>query len=116
MASGLLFWLYAICVVILGKDDRFDDKREDCLKFFVFWVFQMVWVFTVSLPVIFVNSARLAGTADFPTGWDIFGGVLFLTGFIVETIADFQKFAFKENELNRGRWCDAGKDGLGLWL
>ncbi|CAG7719055.1 unnamed protein product [Allacma fusca] len=96
-------------VLKLGKDDRFDGKRENFLQFLVFWIFQMLWVFTVSLPVIFVNSSRLISqSSSFPSGWDITGAILFLVGFLCETVADFQKFFFKENPANRGQWCDAG--------
>ena len=69
----------------------------------------MLWVFTVSLPVMFINSARLANVSESLTAWDIVGGIFFLIGFLIETIADFQKFFFKENPLNKGRWCDTGK-------
>lgn len=59
--------------------------------------------------MIFVNSYKLSGAADFPTPWDIVGGILFIVGLLVETIADFQKFYFKEDPVNRGKWCDTGK-------
>jgi len=101
------FLLYRI--LKLGKDDRFDGKRENFLQFLVFWIFQMLWVFIVSLPVIFVNSGRLS-KEYFPTGFDIVGGILWLVGFVIETFADFQKFFFKENPDNRNKWCN-----IGLW-
>jgi steroid 5-alpha reductase family enzyme len=96
-------------VLKLGKDDRFDGKRENFLQFLIFWIFQMLWVFIVSLPVIFVNSTRLVAMSNaFPSGWDISGGILFVLGLVIETVADFQKFFFKEDPANRGKWCDVG--------
>jgi steroid 5-alpha reductase family enzyme len=68
----------------------------------------MVWVFTVSLPVIFINSQRLT-TTDFPKGWDIAGIVIFAVGLVCETVADFQKFFFKDDPSNRGKWCNVGE-------
>lgn len=97
-------------ILKLGRDDRFDDKRENCCRFFVFWIFQMIWVFVVSLPVIFMNSTKLTAVDSFPSAWDIIGSVLFVIGLTCETVADFQKFNFKEDSANRGKWCN-----VGLW-
>ena len=36
-----LFLLYR--VLQRGKDDRFNEMREDFLKFLGFWIFQMIW-------------------------------------------------------------------------
>merc|ERR1719261_305164 len=49
-----LFLLYR--VVKREKDGRFDETRENFWKFLGFWIFQMVWAFVVTLPVIFVNG------------------------------------------------------------
>ncbi|XP_014673788.1 PREDICTED: uncharacterized protein LOC106814040 [Priapulus caudatus] len=105
--SGYL--LYRILKI--GEDRRFDDKRENLLKFAAFWIFQAVWVFTVSLPVIFVNTPRNSqvNNTSIPnvfTPNDIIGMVIFLFGLLLESVADIQKFNFRNDEANRGKWCD----------
>lgn len=48
------FLLYRVCS--RGHDSRFDEMRSKCLSFLGFWVFQMLWVWLVSMPIIFTNS------------------------------------------------------------
>lgn len=103
--SGYL--LYRI--IKIGEDNRFDDKRSNPLKFAVFWVFQAVWVFTVSLPVIFINAPESANYDEF-TPMDIIGGILFCFGLLIEGISDQQKFSFRNDPENSGKWCQ-----VGLW-
>lgn len=109
--SGYL--LYRI--IKIGEDKRFDETRDNFFKFLAFWIFQMIWVFTVSLPVIFLNAPSASFTpgapesADF-TPWDIIGSVMFVIGLLSETISDQQKFAFRNDPSNRGKWCT-----VGLW-
>lgn len=79
-------------------------------------------MFTVSLPVIFINAPASASHLNLPdivnvtgdrgnsfTVLDIIGGTFFVIGLLIETIADFQKFFFKDNPENRGKWCNVGK-------
>jgi len=105
--SGYL--LYRI--IKIGEDDRFDDKRSDPVRFAIFWIFQAVWVFTVSLPVIFINAPSSAGPDynDY-TPMDIVGFILFAIGLLCEAVSDQQKFNFRNDPSNRGRWC-----AVGLW-
>ncbi|KAM0808232.1 hypothetical protein AB5N19_08575 [Seiridium cardinale] len=76
-----------------GKDDRFDDKRDKFFTFLGFWVFQMVWVWTVSLPVTVLISPNVQRypQASFGTGRVIAGVVLFAVEFIKESVSDVQK-------------------------
>lgn len=80
-----------IRVITRQKDERFDKMRHKFVTFLSFWVFQMVWVFTVSLPVTLNNSA----VNDSPLNCvDYIGFTFWLIGFIIETVADQQKFSY----------------------
>lgn len=92
-----------------GKDDRFDDKRDRFFPFLGFWVFQMLWVWVVSLPVTIINSP--AATAypyiAFGTGRDIAGVILFALGFIIESVGDVEKYIFRQRA-DKSAVCDKG--------
>ena len=100
------FLLYR--VLIRGKDNRFDEIRGNFWSFLGFWIFQMVWVFTVSLPVSLTNAAKNDSKLN---ALDYVGWALWLIGFLIETIADFQKFAYIQDQspdkapfLSTGLW------------
>ena len=92
-----------------GKDDRFDDKRDKFFPFLGFWVFQMVWVWTVSLPVTVLNSPAVTRYRqhDFGTGRDIAGIVLFTIGFVMESVSDVEKYRFRKTH-DKVDVCDKG--------
>ncbi|KAL8783374.1 MAG: hypothetical protein Q9213_004693 [Squamulea squamosa] len=97
-------------IIKTGKDDRFDDKRDKFWSFLGFWVFQMIWVWTVSLPVTILNSPNVTkfDQPAFGTGRDIAGVIFFAIGFILESISDVQKYQFRSNPKNKGKVCDIG--------
>lgn len=80
-----------------GKDDRFDDKRDKFWSFLGFWVFQMIWVWTVSMPVTVLNSPNVLQyrRPSFGKATDIIGVIFFVMAFSMEAIADVQKYRFK---------------------
>ncbi|KAL1667863.1 hypothetical protein GGF50DRAFT_124484 [Schizophyllum commune] len=101
-------------VLKTGSDARFDDIRSHFLKF----LGQIVWVWTVSLPVTILNSPAVSDTRfggsnpAFGTGRDIAGIVLWAIGLFIETVADGQKFYYKSKKavpkdkpMNRGLWA-----------
>ncbi|KAF4979838.1 hypothetical protein FZEAL_4032 [Fusarium zealandicum] len=96
-------------IIKTGKDDRFDDKRDKFFPFLGFWVFQMVWVWTVSLPVTLINSPNVTRYPQhsFGTGRDIAGIVLWTIGFVMESLSDVQKYQFR-NTHNGSDVCDKG--------
>ncbi|TVY56860.1 hypothetical protein LSUE1_G009848 [Lachnellula suecica] len=93
-----------------GKDDRFDDKRDKFLPFLGFWVAQMVWVWTVSLPVTVLNSPNVTQypQPDFGTGRDIAGVILYAIGLTMESVSDVQKYRFKNQVSDKSAICDKG--------
>jgi steroid 5-alpha reductase family enzyme len=107
--AGFLFFR----ILKTGKDERFNDMRGKFLSFLGFWVFQMLWVWTVSLPVTLLNSPNVTRYPQRPFGTarDIAGVVLFAVGFVFEAGSDVQKYLWKAKqtrESNRTAVCDAG--------
>ncbi|XP_027922242.1 uncharacterized protein LOC114179931 [Vigna unguiculata] len=98
-----LFLLFRI--LQWGEDRRFDEMRSNLGRLAIFWIFQAVWVWTVSLPVTLVNASD---RNPFLHVVDIIGWILWAVGFIVEGTADQQKLNFKRSSENRGRWCNVG--------
>lgn len=77
------------------------------MSFLVAWVLQAIWVFVCSSPLLLLNSAE----EDEDPGIDpltIIGVILWAIGFLTETIADAQKFTFKLNPANRGKFINTG--------
>lgn len=97
-------------IIKTGKDDRFDDKRDKFFPFLGFWVFQMLWVWIVSLPVTILNSPNVTQfqQPNFGTGRDIAGVILFAIGFVLEAVSDVQKYIFRSKPENKGKVCDVG--------
>jgi steroid 5-alpha reductase family enzyme len=93
-----------------GKDDRFDDKRDKFFPFLGFWVFQMIWVWTVSLPITVLNSPNVTRFPQpaFGTGRDIAGVVLYAIGFTMESVSDIQKYLFRSRNTDKSAICDKG--------
>mmetsp|Transcript_11104 Transcript_11104/g.21476 ORF Transcript_11104/g.21476 Transcript_11104/m.21476 type:complete len:318 (-) Transcript_11104:188-1141(-) len=100
-----LFLLYRVCR--RKKDARFDEIRENCGKFLGFWVFQMLWAWFVSLPVIFVNSVPAEDQPPLGIA-DVLGWIAFVVGFAVQAGADIQKYQFRADPANRGKFCASG--------
>jgi steroid 5-alpha reductase family enzyme len=94
-----------IRILKIKKDSRFDEIREQPLKFLQFWLLQGISVWLISIPVINIlitNQSYQSGLLL------IIGSLIWLVGLIIETVADIQKFEFKNNPKNKGRWIQSG--------
>ncbi|XP_071333292.1 uncharacterized protein [Trachinotus anak] len=88
-----------------GHDRRFNNVRDSPGTFFVYWTIQAVWVFMTLLPTLMLNSERRdvpLGTRDY-VGWTLWG-----LGFATEAIADQQKWFFKRDPDNAGKFIQSG--------
>lgn len=95
------FLLYR--VVKKGKDRRFDGMREDFLRFGKFWLVQGVTVWVVLLAALwgFQSESEL--------NWLMaVGGGVWALGLLIESAADFQKYAFSQDRSNKGKWIESG--------
>lgn len=94
-----------IRILKIGKDDRFDDKRNDFVKFLGFWILQAFTVWLVMLPSVLVFSMQ----GEFPVGpVSIIGIGMWIFGFTIEMISDTQKYRFKNNPESKGKWISHG--------
>jgi steroid 5-alpha reductase family enzyme len=96
------YLLYRINVI--GKDDRFDDKRDKPLVFLQFWLLQTIGVWAIMLPMTLALTGRVNVFSFVPAA---IGFLFFLVGLMIETLGDAQKFRFKRNPENRNRWMKA---------
>ncbi|KAL7684773.1 hypothetical protein Plhal304r1_c034g0107261 [Plasmopara halstedii] len=97
-----------IRVLKRGKDERFDEMRANCLAFFGFWVFQILWVFLVSIPVIIANSSSDQVNGDFGNSCDVIGIGIWGVGMVIEYAADSSKSAFHANPKNKKKLLRSG--------
>ncbi|KAL9170254.1 hypothetical protein ABFS82_04G132800 [Erythranthe guttata] len=105
---GLRLGLFLLMRILRwGEDRRFDEMRDNLAKLAVFWIFQAVWVWTVSLPLTVVNASSRNPSIE---AADIIGWIMWAIGLFVEATSDQQKLIFKNAPENRGKWCD-----VGLW-
>lgn len=81
--------------VLSRKDERFDEFKNDPIKFAIPWLAQIVWIFISPLgPYIVIGNP--ASSQQQLIWSDYIGIIVFLFGFAVEAIADVQKQIFKK--------------------
>lgn len=90
--------IFQLCRVFTSKGDaRFDDMRGKIGSMLGFYATQVLWIWTVSLPLVILNSPRVSepsyggANVGFGQASDIIGVILWVFGFVWESTADFQK-------------------------
>jgi len=88
-----------------AKDERFTEMKKNFWSFSIAWNLQVAWVFLLQLPILITNSEYFQpqlGALDF-LGWGMWA-----VGFVVESAADAQKFSFRSDPANKGRFITSG--------
>lgn len=100
--SGYLFYR----IQAIKTDKRFDGIREDVFKFAQFWTLQIIAIWIILLPFLIItqdNNVKFNSIS-------IIGFLLSVIGILIESIADIQKFRFKNKKENIDKWAN-----IGLW-
>ncbi|CAG8810291.1 39893_t:CDS:2, partial [Gigaspora margarita] len=98
-------------------DSRFDEIRQHFSKLLAFFILQMIWIWTINLPLTFLNSPKINDSSEgldqnFGSVTDILGVILFIVGFLMETVADVQKLIFRTRRTSSKEFI---KTGLWAW-
>ena len=92
-------------ILKIGTDRRFDGRRETVLDFAPFWGLQTVTIWIVLLPLLLIAAIPNQPAVGVADG---VGLGLWLVGLCIETVADQQKFLFRNNPANNGLWIQHG--------
>jgi steroid 5-alpha reductase family enzyme len=93
------------------KGEKWFDSSRSNYPFGLgfFWSIQALWGWIGTLPVTLLNSAVSMPLPTNPIlSWLPIAGMV--TGFVLETVADYQKYCFKSEPKNAEKWCN-----VGLW-
>jgi len=99
--AGYLFFR----ILRIGRDARFDGVRERFWAFARFWFFQGVAVWIIMVPVTLWFA--LPAAREPWSLWMAAGALTWAVGLAIETVADAQKFADR-NQTGGRRWTDRG--------
>ena len=88
-----------------GKDGRFDALKPSILRFLGAWTLQGLWVvFTLAATLAALSSDKQSELGIFA----LIGTAVWLLGFAIEAIADWQKSRFTSIPENKGRFIHDG--------
>jgi len=88
-----------------GEDKRFKEIKQSPTRFLLAWSLQGMWVSMCSLCALTALSTENGVVLN---GYLYLGFGLFLTGFLIEIIADKQKSKFRSNTDNKDKFINTG--------
>ncbi|KAK9679166.1 hypothetical protein K7432_016375 [Basidiobolus ranarum] len=90
-----------------GKDSRFNEIKQNPVRFAISWTMQAAWVFLTALPVYMINGIPYEYQPEI--SWiDYLGLGLWGAGILIETVADYQKFTWRMQKENKEKFIKHG--------
>ena len=95
-----------IRILKIKKDQRFNKIRQKFWSFLQFWLLQALSIFAVSLSFIlaFLQESSIRNNVNY---WQLIFFVLALIALGIETLADWQKYQFKNDSKNKGKFIQS---------
>jgi len=88
-----------------GKDDRFDEIKPSFVRFLNVWTIQGLWVtFTMVAALITITTTTRKELDLFA----LIGLLVWVFGFTMEVMADYQKSRFNADKANQGKFIQSG--------
>jgi steroid 5-alpha reductase family enzyme len=109
----ILLWGIRIAIYLLKRilktktDSRFDNIRDNAIKFASFWFLQAFSIWVILLPALTILIAKKPISLNM---FSLIGMTIWLLGIGIEYFADKQKFIFKSDSKNKDKWVS-----VGLW-
>lgn len=88
-----------------GEDKRFRLIKPSFTRFFMTWTLQGMWVSICSMCAL---TAMASEKGVIQNVFFYIGAFIFLLGFLIEIIADWQKTAFRKNSNNKDQFISQG--------
>jgi steroid 5-alpha reductase family enzyme len=88
-----------------GSDPRFDELKPSFARFLTVWTVQGLWVsLTLAAALAAITSTRQVELGAFALA----GAIVWVLGFGIEAIADWQKSQFRAKPENAGKFINTG--------
>ena len=88
-----------------GEDRRFRDIKPNFTRFFMTWTLQGMWV---SMCLLCVLTALSSYSGIIVNNIFYIGLMIFISGFVIEVLADHQKTVFRKNIDNKDKFISSG--------
>lgn len=96
-----------------GRDTRFTEMKKNFFWFFLTWNLSALWVYLSYIAGMVAVTSKFASELSFSDYlFCIIGFLVWLSGFIIEVVADNQKKRFKEDPSNNDKFIS---NGLWAW-
>jgi steroid 5-alpha reductase family enzyme len=111
LASCIILWATRLGSFLFkrvqksGEDKRFASIKPSPTRFFMAWTFQGMWVSLCSMCAL---TAIASKNGVVQNSFFYIGMLVFIFGFVIEIIADWQKSTFRKNPENKDQFISHG--------